>query len=159
MLEEFKKFALKGNIMDLAVGVVIGGAFQKIVNSLVNDIIMPAISILTGNVDFSDMVWTVGDASIKYGNFITTIVDFLIIAFSIFLVIKYLNKLNKLKEFGDLAASKLDKKGKFKKRKEQVVEEPKEPETKTCPYCLTDVKYHATRCPHCTSELVKEVEA
>jgi len=159
MLKEFKEFALKGNIMDMAVGVVIGGAFQKIVNSLVNDIIMPAISVLTGNVDFSDMVFTVGDASIKYGNFITTIVDFLIIAFSIFLVVKYLNKLNKLKELGDLAASKLDKDGKFIKRKEQEVEEPKEPETKVCPYCLTDVKYHATKCPHCTSELVEEVKA
>ena len=158
MLKEFKEFALKGNIMDMAVGVVIGGAFQKIVNSLVNDIIMPAISVLTGNVDFSDLVLTVGNASIKYGNFITTIVDFLIIAFSIFLVVKYLNKLNKLKELGDLAATKLDKKGKFKKHKEEVKEEPKEPETKICPYCLTEVKYHATKCPHCTSELVEEVE-
>ena len=157
MLKEFKEFALKGNIMDMAVGVVIGGAFQKIVNSLVNDIIMPAISVLTGNVDFSDMVFTVGEASIKYGNFITTIVDFLIIAFSIFLVVKYLNKLNKLKELGDLAA-KLDKNGKIIKHKEDVKEEPKEPETKVCPYCLTDVKYRATKCPHCTSELLEEVE-
>ena len=157
MLKEFKEFALKGNIIDMAVGVVIGGAFQKIVNSLVNDIIMPAISVLTGNVDFSDMVWTVGNASIKYGNFITTIVDFLIIAFSIFLAVKYINKLNKIKELGDLAVSKIDKKGRLKKHKEEVVEEPKEPETKTCPYCLTDVKYHATRCPHCTSELVETV--
>lgn len=160
MLKEFKEFALKGNIMDMAIGVVIGGAFQKIVNSLVNDIIMPAISVITGKVDFSDMVFTVGNASIKYGNFITTIVDFLIIAFSIFLVVKYLNKLNKLKELGDLAATKLDKDGKFIKHKEkEVEEEPKEPETKVCPYCLTDVKYHAKRCPHCTSELVEEVEA
>ena len=158
MLKEFKEFALKGNIMDMAVGVVIGGAFQKIVNSLVNDIIMPAISVITGNVDFTDMVFTVGDASIKYGSFITTIVDFLIIAFSIFLVVKYLNKLNKLKELGDLAASKLDKDGKFIKHKEQEEEEAKEPETKICPYCLTEVKYHATKCPHCTSELVEEVE-
>ena len=159
MLKEFKEFALKGNIMDMALGVVIGGAFQKIVNSLVNDIIMPAISVLTGKVDFSDMVFTVGNASIKYGNFITTIVDFLIIAFSIFLVVKYLNKLNKLKELGDFAATKLDKDGKFIKHKEQEVEEePKEPETKVCPYCLTYVKYHAKRCPHCTSELIEEVE-
>ena len=157
MLKEFKEFALKGNIMDMAVGVVIGGAFQKIVNSLVNDIIMPAISVLTGNVDFSDMILTVGDASIKYGSFITTIVDFLIIAFSIFLVIKYLNKLNKLKELGDLAAAKLDKEGKFIKQKE-LETELKEPEIKECPFCLTEVKYHATRCPHCTSELVEEVE-
>lgn len=159
MLKEFKEFALKGNIMDMAVGVVIGGAFQKIVNSLVNDIIMPVISVLTGNVDFTDMVFTVGNASIKYGNFITTIVDFLIIAFSIFLVVKYINKLNKLKELGDLAASKLDKDGKFIKHKEKETEKPKEPETKLCPYCLTEVKYHATKCPHCTSDIrLEEVE-
>lgn len=158
MLKEFKEFALKGNIIDMAVGVVIGGAFQKIVNSLVNDIIMPAISVLTGNVDFSDMVFTVGDASIKYGSFITTIVDFLIIAFSIFLVVKYINKLNKLKELGDLAASKLDKDGKFIKHKEQEEEEIKEPETKVCPYCLSEVKYHATKCPHCTSDLIEKIE-
>lgn len=122
MLKEFKEFALKGNIMDMAVGVVIGGAFQKIVNSLVNDIIMPVISVLTGNIDFTDMVFTVGNVSIKYGNFITTIVDFLIIAFSIFLVVKYINKLNKLKELGDLAVSKLDKDGKFIKHKEKEIE-------------------------------------
>ena len=163
MLKEFKEFALKGNIMDMAIGVVIGGAFQKIVNSLVNDIIMPAVSVLTGNVDFSDLVITVGNASIKYGNFITAVVDFLIIAFSIFLAVKYINKFNKLKEIGDFAVNKLDKKGKLKKHieeiQEEVKEEPKEPETKICPYCLTEVKYHATRCPHCTSELVEEVEA
>jgi len=158
MLKEFKKFALKGNIMDMAIGVVIGGAFQKIVNSLVNDIIMPAIAILTGKVDFSDLVWTIGNSSIKYGNFITTVVDFLIIAFSIFLVVKYLNKLNKIKELGDLAVSKIDKDGKIKKHMEKKVEEPKEPETKVCPYCLTEVKYHATRCPHCTSELLEQVK-
>lgn len=159
MLKEFKEFAMKGNIMDLAIGVVIGGAFQKIVNSLVADIIMPAISILTGKVDFSNMVFEVGDASIKYGNFITTIVNFLIIAFSIFLVVRYLNKLNKLKELGDLAAAKLDKKGRFKKKEEEQKNDAdvaKTPETKTCPYCYSEIKYEATRCPHCTS--VIEVE-
>ena len=82
MLKEFKEFAMKGNVVDLAVGVVIGAAFQKIVTSLVEDIIMPCISILIGKIDFSDMVLTVGSASIKYGNFITTIVNFLIISFS-----------------------------------------------------------------------------
>ena len=154
MLKEFKEFAMKGNITDLAIGVVIGGAFQQIVNSLVQDIIMPAISILTGKVDFSDMVLQVGGASIKYGNFITTIVNFLIIAFSIFLVVRYLNKLNKIKDLGELAASKLDKKGRFRKKEEDEVEE-KEPETKICPYCLTEVKYKATRCPNCTSDLTE----
>lgn len=153
MLKEFKEFAMRGNIMDLAIGVVIGGAFQKIVNSLVNDIIMPAISVITGKVDFSDMVFTVGEASIKYGNFITSIVDFLIIAFSIFLVVKYINKLNKIKDLEEKVVGKLDKKGKIKKYKEQVEEEQKGPETKICPYCLTEVKFKATRCPHCTSEL------
>lgn len=161
MLKEFKEFALKGNIMDMAIGVVIGGAFQKIVNSLVNDIIMPAISILTGKVDFTNMILKVGDASIKYGNFITAVVDFLIIAFSIFFAIKYLNKFNKLKELGDKAVNKIDKKGKLKHKKENVEEKPIEPETKICPYCLSEVKYHATRCPHCTSkfEETEEVKA
>ncbi len=148
MLKEFKEFATRGNIVDLAIGVVIGGAFQKIVNSLVNDIIMPFISILTGKVDFSDMVLTIGNASIKYGNFITAIVDFLIIAFSIFLIVRYINKLNKIKELGDLAASKIDKNGKFIKHKEEHEEEQKEP--------VTEIKYKATRCPNCTSELKEE---
>lgn len=155
MLKEFKEFAMKGNVMDLAIGVVIGTAFQKIVNSLVQDIIMPCISIITGKIDFSDMVFTVGNASIKYGNFITTIVNFLIISFSIFLVVKYINKLNeinKLKELNDKLVSSIDKKGKlkkYKKKKEPVIVEP---ETKTCPYCLTEIKYKATKCPNCTSE-------
>lgn len=159
-LKEFKEFALKGNIIDMAIGVVIGGAFQRIVNSLVNDIIMPAISILTGKVDFSDMVLKIGNTSIKYGNFITTIVDFLIIAFSIFLAIKYLNKLNKLRDISEEVAVKLDKKGKVKQRikERKNAEQVKEPETKICPYCLTEIKYHAKRCPNCTSILVEEVK-
>ena len=98
ILKEFKEFASKGNAMDMAVGVIIGGAFQKIVSSLVEDIIMPTISIFTGNVDFSELVWKIGDASIKYGNFLTTIVDFLIIAFSIFIALKTANTLNKREE-------------------------------------------------------------
>ena len=122
MLKEFKEFAMKGNVVDLAVGVVIGAAFQKIVTSLVEDIIMPCISILIGKIDFSDMVLTVGSASIKYGNFITTIVNFLIISFSIFLVVKYINKLNhpeKLKELNDKFVHSIDKKGRFKKHKKE----------------------------------------
>lgn len=168
MLKEFKEFAMKGNIMDLAIGVVIGGAFQSIVNSLVQDIIMPAISILTGKVDFSDMVLTIGNSNIKYGNFITTIVNFLIIAFSIFLVVRYINKLNKIKELGDMAAEKLDKTGNIKKhrkskkkKEEEKTEETKEevkPETKVCPYCYSEIKYEATRCPHCTSVLEEKKE-
>ena len=118
MLKEFKEFISRGNVMDLAVGVVIGGAFQKIVTSLVEDIIMPAISVLTGKIDFSDMMFSVGGASIKYGNFITTIVNFLIISFSIFLVVKYINKLNKIKEIGDLAVNKLNKDFSYASNKE-----------------------------------------
>ena len=158
MLKEFKEFATRGNIMDLAVGVVIGGAFQSIINSLVNDIIMPAISIITKKVDFSNMVFTVGEASIKYGNFITSIVNFLIIAFSIFLVITYLNKLNKkmekLKfEQIDKITAKLDKKNK-KSNKDTKEEEIKpEPTVKVCPYCYSEINIKATRCPHCTSEI------
>lgn len=157
MLKEFKEFAMKGNIMDLAIGVVIGGAFQKIVNSLVNDIIMPAISMVAGKVDFSDMVFTVGNASIRYGSFITSIVDFLIIAFSIFIVVRYLNKLNNVKDVTKLKniEEKINKKlNKKKSKQEEVVEEVVvEPETKICPYCLTEIKYKASRCPHCTSKL------
>lgn len=155
MLKEFKEFAMKGNIVDLAIGVVIGGAFQKIVTSLVEDIIMPCISILTGKVDFSNMILTVGGASIKYGNFITTIVNFLIISFSIFLVVRYINKLNNLKEL-DKIVDKIDKKGKLKKLKlksANTEEKPSTPETKICPYCLSEIKYKATRCPNCTSKL------
>lgn len=94
MLDEFKKFISKGNVVDLAVGIVIGSSFQSIINSLVSDIIMPTISILTGKVDFSNMIINIDNVSIKYGNFITSIVNFFIIAFSIFLVITYINKLN-----------------------------------------------------------------
>ena len=92
-LQEFKDFAVKGNAIDMAVGVIIGGAFQKIVTSLVNDVIMPFIAIFMGRVNFSDLVITVGNSSIKYGSFITTIVDFLIIALSIFIAMKIFNKL------------------------------------------------------------------
>ena len=154
MLKEFKEFATRGNIMDLAVGVVIGGAFQSIITSLVNDIIMPAISILTGKVDFSDMMFTVGDASIKYGNFITAIVNFLIIAFSIFLAITYMNKLSKKMEAISLGhVEKINKKlGRTKK------EEPApEPTVKICPFCYSEIPYKATKCAHCTSDIqVKE---
>lgn len=158
MLKEFKEFATKGNIIDLAVGVVIGGAFQSIVTSLVEDIIMPAISAITGKVDFSDMVIKIGDATIRYGNFITAIVNFLIIAFSIFLAITYITKLNKKMEsmkFGEELVNKIDKKGRLKKSKKEEEKVP-EPTVKICPYCFTEINYKATRCPHCTSELEKK---
>lgn len=155
MFKEFKEFIARGNIMDLAVGVVIGGAFQKIINSLVNDIIMPTISILTNKVDFSDMMFTVGGASIKYGNFITAIINFLIIAFSVFLVVTYLNKINKKME--KLKAEQLEKintkLGKNKKSKENVAQEPT---TKECPHCFSEINIKATRCPHCTAKLTEK---
>ena len=156
ILKEFKEFASKGNAMDMAVGVIIGGAFQKIVSSLVEDIIMPTISIFTGNVDFSELVWKIGDASIKYGNFLTTIVDFLIIAFSIFIALKTANTLNKRAEaiakgvFYKITDNKLL--NKYKKKNEPVPE----PTIKTCPFCFSEINAKATRCPHCTSELEKE---
>lgn len=156
MLEEFKKFAMRGNIMDLAIGVVIGGAFQSIVNSLVSDIIMPTVSIFTGKIDFSNLKITIGDAAIKYGNFITAIVNFLIIAFSIFLMVKYINKMDKMRsDIEKGIASKIVKK---KKNKNEEPEEIKEPEIKICPYCLTEIKYKAVRCPHCTSNVNEKEE-
>lgn len=156
MLKEFKQFISRGNIIDLAVGVVIGGAFQKIINSLVSDIIMPVVSILTGKVDFSDMKFSIeileSTVSINYGNFITEIVNFLIIAFSIFLAITYINKLNKKMEAISLGqVEKISKKLK-KSKKEEPVEEPT---VKICPHCYSEINYKATRCPHCTSELEK----
>lgn len=135
---EFKKFIARGNVMDLAVGVIIGGSFQAIVNSLVNDIVMPAISIITGGLDFS--AWKImlsegeNAASINYGNFITAILNFLIMAFVIFCFVKFMNGLSE----------------KMAKKPEEA---PKAPTTKICPFCKSDVKIDATRCPHCTSEL------
>ena len=152
MFKDFKEFIARGNIMDLAVGVVIGGAFQNIINSLVNDIIMPAISVLTKNVDFTDMVFTVGNASIKYGNFITAIVNFLIIAFSIFLTVTYLNKLNKKME--SIKLGQVDKiVKKFNKNKKGEKVNTPNPTIKVCPYCFSEINIKAKRCPHCTSEI------
>ena len=130
--EEFKKFISKGNVMDLAVGVIIGGAFQAIVNSLVNDIIMPLLGIITGGLDFSSLAITVGDAQIMYGSFISAIINFLLMALVLFMVIKAMNKAKELTE---------------------KPKEPEAPTTKKCPFCLSEIDIKATRCPHCTSEL------
>ena len=165
MLKEFKEFATRGNIFDMAIGIIIGGAFQKIVTSLVNDIVMPTISIITGKVDFSTLEFTIGDISIKYGNFITSIIDFLIIAFSIFISIRSANKINK--KLADTAKGnfekiskknkekleELSKKSKLFKKKEKEEEPAPEPTTKTCPFCYTEINFKATRCPNCTSDL------
>lgn len=129
-----------------------GGAFQKIVTSLVNDIIMPALSIFTGNVDFSDLSLNIGNASIKYGAFLTAVLDFLLIAFSIFLMVRYINKLNKkLEEMKEESLDKLEKQGKLKRRKTDTPATV--PTTKVCPYCFLEVNIKATKCPHCTSIL------
>lgn len=141
--KEFKEFAIKGNVMDMAIGVIIGGAFGKIVTSFVNDIVMPAVSILTGKIDFNNLFIALdgntyatlaeaqeaGVATLNYGTFLTTIIDFLIIAVSIFIVMKKL-----------LVA----------KKKEEA---PAPVTTKECPYCKSTIALGATRCPHCTSEL------
>lgn len=164
MLKQFKEFALKGNVIDLAVGVIIGAAFQSIVKSLVDDIIMPAISLIFGDVDFSGLAYTIGDVSIRYGAFITAIVNFLLVAFSLFLFVTYINKLNaklekaKLDQLAGLSHlnEKLFKNRKSKKKKEKEKEKEEvvaEPTTKICPFCLSEVHFKASRCPHCTSEL------
>ena len=135
-LEEFKKFALKGNVMDLAVGVIIGGAFQAIVTSLVGDIVSPVIGIFAST-DFSNLILTVNGAEIKYGAFITAIINFLIMALIIFCMVKGLNKLVSIG------------------KKEEA---PAEPTEKTCPFCQSKISIKATRCPYCTSALEVDME-
>jgi large conductance mechanosensitive channel len=101
-ISEFKEFAMKGNVLDMAVGVIIGGAFGKIVSSLVNDVLMPLVGMITGNIDFTNLVFKIGEgeeaAILKYGTFIQNVVDFLIVAFCIFLMLKAINKMNRKKE-------------------------------------------------------------
>ncbi|WP_010244173.1 large conductance mechanosensitive channel protein MscL [Acetivibrio cellulolyticus] len=143
MWKEFKEFALKGNVLDLAVGVVIGAAFGKIVTSLVNDIIMPVISVFTKGLNFENLFVSLdgskyatlaaakdaGAATLNYGLFISNIIDFLIIAFSIFIVVRQLNRFTKKKE------------------------EPAPKKTKQCKYCFSEIHIDATKCPHCTSDM------
>ncbi|MDR3596189.1 large-conductance mechanosensitive channel protein MscL [Clostridium sp.] len=143
MFKEFKEFAIKGNIVDLAVGVIIGGAFGKIITSLVNDIIMPLLGLLIGKVDFSNLFFALGSGNYKtiqeakdvgvvtvnYGLFINNVIDFLIVSFSIFIVIKQMNRF-------------------FKKEKEEKINTKKH-----CKYCCTEININATKCPNCTSEL------
>jgi len=138
MMKEFKEFALKGNVVDMAVGIVIGGAFGKIIASFVSDVIMPPIGLLLGGVDFSNLAITLKEGAegvepvlMKYGVFFNTIINFIIIALAIFFVVK---KLNRLQE------------------KLEGPEEEEEVTTKDCPYCLSEIPIKATRCPNCTSE-------
>jgi len=142
MLKEFKEFAMKGNVLDLAVGFIIGAAFGKIVTSLVSDIIMPPIGLILGKVDFSSLFLnlsgksysslaeakTAGAATLNYGIFLNNIVDFLIVAFAVFLLVRMINRWNKPAP----AAA---------------------PSTKECPYCASTIPLKATRCPNCTSEI------
>jgi len=151
MWKEFKEFALKGNVIDLAIGVIIANAFQKIVSSLVSDIIMPLVSLLTTDIDFSDLALTIGNVTVPYGNFITAVIDFLIVAFCLFIFVKYVNKLNNLNK-GILDSKLLKKLNKKNKDKVEPTPVP-EPTTKICPFCLSEINVKATRCPHCTSVL------
>jgi large conductance mechanosensitive channel len=131
MLKEFREFISRGNVLDLAVAVVIGVAFGAVVTALVDNIIMPIIGIIIGGVDFKGLTITVGSAVIGYGAFIQALIDFLIIAFVIFMIVRYYNRL--LNRFQKPAAV--------------------DPTTKDCPYCLTSIPLKATRCPACTSQL------
>ena len=141
-LNEFKKFAMRGNVIDMAVGIIIGAAFGKIVNSLVEDVLMPPIGLLLGKVDFSDLKLTLADdVAIRYGAFINALISFLIVAFAVFLLIKAINTLQE------------------KMAAKEAAEEAAEPTTKTCPYCFSEISINATRCPHCTSELKAEKKA
>ena len=149
-LGEFKKFIMRGNVIDLAVGVIIGGAFQTIVNSLVNDIVSPVLSLITKGANFADkfLVLTTeevcfatvdaakeaGYATLNYGSFITAIINFLIMAFVIFLLVKTINKVSEL----------------GKKKEEEA---PAAPTTKACPFCKSEISIAATKCPHCTSDI------
>ncbi|BCR05632.1 large-conductance mechanosensitive channel [Desulfuromonas versatilis] len=144
MLQEFKKFAMRGNVVDMAVGIIIGAAFGKIVSSLVKDVIMPPIGLLMGKVDFSSLFINLsgtdytslkaaqeaGAPTINYGVFINTLLDFVIVAFAIFMMIKAMNRMMEKKE-----------------------EEPQAPDTKECPECLSEIPIAAKRCRHCTSQV------
>ena len=129
-MEEFKKFISRGNVMNMAVGIIIGGAFTAIVNSLVNDIINPLLGVF-GGLNFSEYSLPLkGEATLNYGNFITAIINFIIMAFVIFLLVKAVNKLTE---------------------KEEKPAAPAAPTTKKCPFCKSEIDIEATRCPHCTS--------
>jgi len=131
MLKEFKDFVMRGNVLDLAVAVIIGGAFGKIVGSMVNDIIMPLIGLMMGGVNFSELSITVGEAVVKWGSFVQTVLDFLVIAFVIFLIVRAANKM----------------------KKAPAPAAPAAPTTKECPHCFSTISIKATRCPNCTSEV------
>lgn len=133
---EFKTFIMRGNVLDLAVGVIIGAAFQAIVTSLTSDIISPILG-LFGGMNFDRYALTIGDVSIGYGKFLTAVINFIIMAFVIFLIVKLVNKIMAI----------------GKKPEEQA-----EPATKICPFCQSEISIKATKCPHCTSDIPAETE-
>ena len=140
VMKEFKTFALKGNVLDMAVGIIIGASFGKIVDSLVKDVMMPPLGMLLGKVDFSNLKIALGSeadaATINYGAFINNVISFVIVAFAVFLLVKAINTVR----------AKMEK----AEAKEAAAAAPSE---KVCPYCCTKIPVKATRCPHCTSEL------
>lgn len=136
---EFKTFIMRGNVLDLAVGVIIGAAFQAIVTSLTTDIISPILG-LFGGMNFDQYALTIGDVSIDYGKFLTAVINFIIMAFVIFLMVKLVNKI--------MAIGK----------KPEEPEEPAEPTTKICPFCQSEISIKATKCPHCTSNIPEETK-
>ena len=153
LMDDFKKFAVQGNMLDMAVGMIIGAAFKDIVNSVVNDLIMPVVSMFTGKVDFANMFIaldgntyaTLEDAKaatsvIAYGQFITQVINFVILAFVIFMMVRGINKLRTAAE---------------KPAEAPAPAAPAEPTEKTCPFCQSTISIKATRCPHCTSELTE----
>jgi large conductance mechanosensitive channel len=133
MIKEFKEFISKGNVMDMAVGIIIGGAFTAIVNALVANILMPLVGLICGGQNVKDLFFKIADAQFNYGELLQAIIDFVLIAFVLFLIIKAMNKMRKKKEAAP-------------------------PTTKKCPYCITDIAIEATRCPNCTSELPAKAE-
>lgn len=146
MLNEFKKFAMKGNVVDMAVGIIIGGAFTGVVQSVVKDILMPPLGLLIGNIDFSDIYVTLRAATetnpavtLNVGLFVNAVISFTILAFAVFLLVKNINKLQELAE--------------RKEKQEAAAEEAASPTTKACPRCYSEIVVKATRCPHCTSEI------
>lgn len=134
IFNEFKDFISRGNVVDMAVGVIIGGSFTAIVNSLVNDMLTPILGLITGGQDFSGLMIKIGDTEFKYGSFISAVINFLLIAAVLFLLVKAINKVHF--DFG--------------KKKEET---PPVPTTKVCPFCCSEIDIKATRCPHCTSQL------
>lgn len=140
MIKEFKEFISKGNIMDLAVGIIIGSAFTAIVNSVVKDILTPLLGLLIGGINFGGLSVKLGDAVITYGNFIQNIIVFFLTAIAVFFMMKGINS---IRSFG-------------RKKAEDPI--AKVPTTKTCPFCMSEINMKATRCPHCTSVLEDQAE-